>query len=155
MEPLVGLNYLRTVVDRLCSIVDQLGSSFAPPRTVPHGDGFVDRHHPTDRTNGLVCYLKAAKACSTLNGILTLLGAAQVQEAHALGRIVQDAVDDIQFLLIPRGEGGRLSQRQTQAIDEFFQEEFDPADPVGTSQERNRVGRPKVRAARRLGQSGG
>jgi len=114
MDQLVGLNYLRTVVNRLCSIVDQLGSSFAPPRTVPHGDGFVDRHHPTDRTNGLVCYLKAVKASSTLNGNLTLLGPAQVQEAHALGRIVQDAVEDIQFLLIPRGRTRELRRGHAQ-----------------------------------------
>jgi hypothetical protein len=94
-----------------------------------------------------VCYLKAVKMCSTLNGILVLLDRAYVQEAYALARVAQDQVDDIHFLVIPRGEGGGLSPRQTEAIVEFFQEEFDPADPVGTSQERARVGRPKIQAA--------
>jgi hypothetical protein len=99
-----------------------------------------------DRTNGLVCYLKAVKACSTLNGILTLLDKAHVQEAYALARIAQDQVDEIHFLLVPRGEGGGLNKWQTKAINEFFEEEFDPVDPVGTSRERDRVGRPKIQA---------
>lgn len=143
----MNLNYLHTVVDRLCAIVDQLGSSFPAPKIIPQGDGFVERHGNAERTNGLLCYLKAVKTCSTLNGILTLLEKAQVQEAYALARVAQDQVDDIHFLIIPRGDDLRLNDRQTQAINEFFLEEFDPADPVGTSQERNRVGRPKVRAA--------
>jgi hypothetical protein len=70
-----------------------------------------------------------------------------VQEAYALARVAQDQVDDIHFLLVPRGDGGRLDKRQVTAITEFFQEEFDPADPVGTSRERDRVGRPKIQAA--------
>jgi hypothetical protein len=140
------LAYLHTAVDRLCEVLDRLGSSFPPPKLLRHGEGFVERHDAVERTNGLVCYLKAVKACSTLNGILTLLDNAQVQEAYALARVVQDQVDDIHFLAIPRGDGGRLDKWQTKAINEFFQEEFEPDDPVGTSQDRDRVGRPKVRA---------
>jgi hypothetical protein len=143
----VNLDYLHSAVNRLCDIVDQLGSCFPPPTIVPRGDGFVDRHGGAERTNGLLCYLKAVKVCSTLNGILTLLDRAYVQEAYALARVARDQVDDIHFLVIPRGEEGGLSPRQTAAIVEFFQEEFDPADPVGTSRERDRVGRPKIQAA--------
>jgi hypothetical protein len=143
----MNLGYLHAAVDRLCVIVDQLGSSFPPPTIVPRGDGFVDRHSPVARTNGLVCYIKAVKVCSTLNGILRLLEHAHVQEAYALARVAQDQVDDIHYLLVPRAEGGVLDKRQITAIIEFFQEEFEPVDPVGTSQERDHVGRPKVQAA--------
>ena len=143
----MNLDYLHSTVNRLCDIVDQLGSSFPPPTIVRRGDGFVDRHGGAERTNGLACYLKAVKVCSTLNGILTLLDGAYVQEAYALARVAQDQVDDIHFIVIPRGEEGSLSPRQTAAIVEFLQEEFDPANPVGTSRERDRVGRPKIQAA--------
>ncbi|HWS69804.1 MAG TPA: hypothetical protein VN325_44120 [Steroidobacteraceae bacterium] len=144
---MVNLNDLHAAVNRLCEIVDQLGSSFSPPTIVRRGDGFVNRHGGAERTNELFCYLKAVKVCSTLNGILTLLDKAYVQEAYALARVAQDQVEDIHFLSIPRGESGGLSPRQITAINEFFQEEFEPADPVGTSRERDRVGRPKIQAA--------
>ena len=84
------LDALHAAVDQLCAIVDQLGASFPPPHIVTLGDGFVDRHERKDRTNGLACYLKAVKVCSTLNGALVLLDSGHVQEAHALGRIAQD-----------------------------------------------------------------
>lgn len=144
----MSLRKLHAVVDQLCEIVDRLGSSFPPPHTVAMGDGFVDRHAPQTRSNGLACYLKAVKICSTLNGALVLLDSGHVQEAFALGRVAQDQVDDIHFLVRPRGDDGKLSERQTTALDEFFQEEFtDSKDPIGTSQERDRVGRDKIRAA--------
>jgi hypothetical protein len=144
----MSLRVLHTVVDQLCDVVDRLGSSFPPPAIVPMGDGFVDRHDPRVRSNGLACYLKAVKICSTLNGALVLLQSGHVQEAFALGRVTQDQVEDIHFLVRPRGDDGGLSERQKTALDEFFQEEFtDSKDPVGTSQERDRVGRDKIRAA--------
>jgi hypothetical protein len=112
------------------------------------GNGFVDRHDPRARSNGLACYLKAVKVCSTLNGALVLLDNAHVQEAYALGRTSQDQVEDIYFLVLPRGDDGGLSAHQARALDEFFQEEFrDSNDPIGTSQDRDRVRRDKIRAA--------
>jgi hypothetical protein len=144
----MSLRKLHTVVDQLCDIVDRLGSSFPPPHVVALGEGFVDRHEPRTRNNGLACYLKAVKICSTLNGALVLLDSGHVQEAYALGRVAQDQVEDIHFLVRPRGDDGGLSERQKTALDEFFKEEFtDSKDPIGTSQERDRVGRDKIRAA--------
>ena len=139
---------LQKILDRLCEIVDALSTSFPLPHIIPKGDGFVARHHPRDRNNGLACYLKAIKICSTLNGALALLEKGYVQEAYALARVSQDQVDDIHFLGRPRGEAGSLSEQQKRALDEFFQEEFtDAANPVATSQDRDRVPRDKVRAA--------
>jgi hypothetical protein len=144
----LSLNALHNVTERLCEVVDALGTGFPPPLIVRQGDGYVARHTPLQCTNGLAAYLKAVKVCSALNAAIVLLGRAYVQEAYALGRIVQEQVEDIEFLVIPRGENLRLSAHQTRAQNEFFQEEFaDAADPVGTSQERDRVARQKVRAA--------
>lgn len=143
----MNLAYLHQSVDRLCAIVDQLGSSFPPPTIVPRGDGFVDRHKPSQKSNGLLCYIKAVKLCSTLNGILCLLDKAFVQEAYALSRISQDQVEDIHYMVIPRGPNQTLDKWQVKASEEFFQEEFDPTDPVGTSSERERLARQKVRTA--------
>ena len=139
---------LTTAFAQLCDIADKLGSSFPPPYVVAKGDGFVDRHEPRARTNGLACYLKAVKLCSTLNGAVILLNSGHVQEAFALGRIAEDQVEDIHFLVRPRGDDGRLSAHQEAALAEFFQEELkDVMDPVGTSQERYRIRRDKIRAA--------
>jgi hypothetical protein len=142
----MNLTALHTVVDRLCDIVDQLGSSFPPPVIVRNGDGFVDRHEPGVRSNGLVCYLKAVKACSTLNAMLVLLDKAYVQEAYALSRISQEQIEDVHFLVVPRIDNQELTDLQGQMIREFLAEEFDPVDPVGTSRDRNLVSRKKVRA---------
>jgi hypothetical protein len=144
----MNLRALHNVTDRLCEIVDALSASFPRPAVVKHGEGFVERHAPLERTNGLAAYLKVVKACSTLNGALTLLDGGYVQEAYALGRIVMEQVEDSQFFVIPRDENVRLTKHQTEALDEFYQEEFtDAGDPIGSSQERHRVRREKVRAA--------
>jgi hypothetical protein len=100
----MNLSALRAGVELLCGIVDRLGTSFPPPSIVPHGDGFVDRHHPSVRDNSLACYLKAVKVCSTLKGAIILAANAHVQEAYALLRIAQDQIDDIHFLVFPKGE---------------------------------------------------
>lgn len=144
----MNLTALHAAVGRLCDIVDQLGSDFPPPKPVPQGDGYVERHDENDRTNSLACYLKAVKICSTLNGAIVLVANHHAQEAHALCRIAQDQIDDIHLLLQPRAQDGELSAQQHRALREFYQEEFeDPADPVGTSQVRDRIARQKVQAA--------
>ncbi len=144
----MSLNALHDVTNRLCEIVDALHKDFPPPTVVAQGDGFVDRHAPGERTNVLAGYLKAVKACSTLNGALVLLGRAYVQEAYALGRIVQEQSEDIQFLIVPRGEDDRPTKLQDEVLTEFYQEEFgDAMDPIGTSQPRKRPDRQKIRAA--------
>lgn len=144
----MSLRALHQVTESLCQVVDVLAASFPPPATVKQGNGFVERHAPKERTNGLAAYLKAVKICSTLNAALALLDRGFVQEAYALGRVAQEQAEDIQFLVIPRGENSQLNALQTRAQDEFFQEEFaDPADPIGTSQERDRIPRQKIRAA--------
>lgn len=137
----------REAVAVLCDIVGKLGTSFPTPQIVRRGNGFVDRHDGPERTYRLVCYLKAVKVCSTLNGLMLLIDNAYVQEAYALARIAQDQIDDIRFLVAPRGKEGQVSERQALMINEFFEEEFDSSDPIGSSNNRDRVPRAKIHAA--------
>ncbi|MCF8189941.1 MAG: hypothetical protein K9J14_01620 [Polynucleobacter sp.] len=87
----------------------------APYRTFRVGN---DAH-----TDSLVCYLKGMKAVSTLNASLILLKSGFTQEVGALCRMVDEACNEIIFLLKPDGENS-LSSSQEQFLDSFYQEEF-------------------------------
>jgi hypothetical protein len=144
----MSLARIDLAVSHLCNIVDQLGTGFPPPRLVRHGEVTVERHEAREQTNGLACYLKVVKICSTLNGAIALIARGFAQEAYALCRIVDEQVEDVHFLLPPRGENETLSDRQLAVLDEFYQEEFeDPSDPIGSAQPRDRVPRKKIQAA--------
>lgn len=143
----MNLTILDGALARLTEIVDALGVDFPPPKLMQYQDVIADRHERGELSNGLFCFLKAVKICSTLNGAVLLVSKGYVQEAYALCRVAEDQAEDIHFLLLPRGEGA-LSELQERVLAEFFQEEFEnPAEPVKTSQERDRVSRQKIRAA--------
>jgi len=74
-------------------------------------------------TDSLACYLKGMKAVSTLNASLVLLKSGFTQEVGALCRMVDEACNEIIFLLKPEGENS-LSNSQEQFLDSFYQEEF-------------------------------
>ncbi len=76
-----------------------------------------------EHTDSLVCYLKGMKAVSTLNASLVLLKSGFTQEVGALCRMVDDACNEILFLIKPEGENA-LSNSQEQFLDSFYQEEF-------------------------------
>jgi hypothetical protein len=143
----MNLTILDGALARLAEIVDALGAGFPSPQLFQYKHVVADRHREGDMSNGLFCFLKAVKICSTLNAAVLLISEGFVQEAYALCRVAEDQAEDLYFLLLPRGEGA-LSELQERVLAEFFQEEFeDPTDPVKTSQDRDRVGRKKIRAA--------
>jgi hypothetical protein len=76
-----------------------------------------------EHTDSLACYLKGMKAVSTLNASLVLLKSGFTQEIGALCRMVDDACNEILFLIKPEGENA-LSSSQEQFLDSFYQEEF-------------------------------
>jgi len=57
-----------------------------------------------EHTDSLVCYLKGMKAVSTLNASLVLLKSGFTQEVGALCRMVDDACNEILFLIKPEGK---------------------------------------------------
>lgn len=76
-----------------------------------------------DHTDSLACYLKGVKAVSTLNGALVLLKYGFTQEVGALCRMVDEACNEILFLIKPEDQN-ILSNYQKQFLDSFYQEEF-------------------------------
>lgn len=76
-----------------------------------------------DLTDSLACYLKGVKAVSTLNGALILLKYGFTQEVGALCRMVDEACNEILFLIKPEDKN-ILSKHQKQFLDSFYQEEF-------------------------------
>ncbi|BEI43615.1 MULTISPECIES: hypothetical protein [unclassified Polynucleobacter] len=76
-----------------------------------------------EHTDSLVCYLKGMKAVSTLNASLVLLKSGYTQEVGALCRMLDEACNEILFLIKPEGENA-LSSSQEQFLDSFYQEEF-------------------------------
>jgi hypothetical protein len=143
----MSLAILDGALARLTEVVDALGADFPPPKLLQYKHVVADRHQDAELSNGLFCFLKAVKICSTLNAAVLLVSKGFAQEAYALCRVAEDQADDIHFLLLPRGKEA-LSELQERVLAEFFQEEFeDPTEPVRTSQDRDRVSRKKIRAA--------
>ena len=108
-----------------------------------HGDQ-VFRHANRDAL--LMSYLKCVISVSSLNACLVLLRHGYVQEVGALCRCVEENCQDVFFLSSPMGVGGKPSEDQQRLIRDFFQEEFDSADPLLSTQKRDRVPRSKVLA---------
>lgn len=116
-----------------------------------HGEPYF-RHVKQDDL--LMSHLKCVRSVSSLNACLVLLRHGYIQEIGMLCRCVDDNCHDVLFLCSPLGEGGKLSEQQQRLVKEFFQEEFDNADPLLSTQTRDRVPRSKVHAgiARMSGQ---
>ena len=68
-----------------------------------------------------------------------------VQEQASLQRILDELDEDISFLSFSVVYGDSTPSHKTY-LDAFFQEEFDPGDPVASSKERAAVPRKKIRA---------
>lgn len=124
--------------------VNALDHHFERPEMVQvHGREFFRHANPNDL---LMSYLKCVRSVSTLNACLILLHHGYVQEIGMLCRSVDDNCQDVFFLMSPLGDNGKYSEQQERLVSEFFQEEFDNADPLLSTQKRDRVPRQKVLA---------
>jgi hypothetical protein len=132
---------------RLRAVVQTLGSAFRKPDFVSLGVGAPKsafRHADKDRSGALAAYCKAVNLCGLLGATATLLYAGYLHEAYALCRILDEQGEDILFLTL---KSTQSSNYREAFLAEFYQEEFeDAADPL-SSAARNRVPRPKIRAA--------
>ena len=100
-----------------------------------------------EHTDSLVCYLKGMKAVSTLNATLILLKSGFTQEVGALCRMVDEACNEILFLIKPEGENS-LSNSQEQFLDSFYQEEFsDSQNILEAHNPRHTVSSQKIHAS--------
>jgi hypothetical protein len=139
-----NFEYLKASVAQLEGLVQELGSSFEKPTLVDLGGHKVFRHRV--KNDLLMSYLKCVRAVSSLNAALVLLKHGYVQEVGTLCRCIQDFYEEVLFLATSLGEK-EPSADQRRLVEEFYQEEFDqPADPLVSTQKRDRVPRPKIQA---------
>jgi hypothetical protein len=105
------------------------------------------RVNDDEHTDSLACYLKGVKAISTLNASLVLLKSGYTQEVGALCRMVDEACNEILFLIKPE-DGNALSKSQEQFLDSFYQEEFnDFKDILKAHNPRHTVPSQKIHAS--------
>ena len=141
----VKIEHLERAVDAAEDAVVKLERHFERPRFVQVHGSPCFRH--TKHDDLLMSHLKCVRSVSSLNACLVLLRHGYVQEIGVLCRCVDDNNQDVTFLGAPLGQNGKVSEHQERMVKEFFQEEFDDADPLLSTQKRDRVPRPKVHAA--------
>jgi hypothetical protein len=140
------LKILETTVSEFKELVDKIDCEFPHPKLVRHGDRYVFRHKPQERSDTLASYLKLVRIISLLKACLHLIHKGHMQEVYVLCRAIDEAEDDITFFALPLGETG-THERQMRLLKEFYQEEHDdPNDPLSNSK-RDRVPRKSIWAA--------
>lgn len=140
------LSILKNTANSFQELVGSLDSEFPHPKAVIHGNGYVFRHPPNERSDNLASYLKLARIASLTNACLDLMEKGYVQEIYILCRAIDEASEDIKFFALPLGETG-TNQSQMNHLKEFYQEEHEDADDPLSSTSRHRVPRQKIRSA--------
>ena len=131
-----------TQLDQAFIRIQTMGSS---PELVTRGNERYWRV-PRSITNALV--LKIARQISLLRGTTRLLPYHMGQELGILWRAIEETNEDLLFLSLPLHNGGEMTARHNQFLDELFSEEFpDPAKPFAVKKPVARVAREKIRAA--------
>lgn len=141
-----SLHILKNTATIFMELVESLDKEFPHPKAVTHGDGYVFRHQPNERTDTLASYLKLVRIISLTNACLDLMGKGYIHEVYILCRAIDEASEDIKFFALPLGETG-TNQNQMNHLKEFYQEEHEnPHDPL-SSTSRQRIPRKKIRSA--------
>lgn len=95
----------------------------------------------------LAAFLKAVRVASALNAALHLLRVGHVQEIGALFRVIDEACQDIGFLLIPNATGTVASDQQ-RLLAAFYREEIpDPDNPTVSQRGPDQPRRSRVHRA--------
>ena len=133
--------------------VHRLAKRVPPPQRVAHvahKGSFVFRH--VEKLIGQAIVQKLVRMVSTLHAARLLQNHGFVQEQGALQRILDEIQQDIIFLVfaVVSDDLTPLHQRY---LDAFFEEEFDAADALGSTQKRPMIPRKKILAylARKTG----
>ena len=123
--------------------VDRLAKRVPPPQFVTHKGRLVFRHVEKSINQAIV--QKLVRMVSTLDAARLLQNHGFVQEQGALQRILDEIQEDIQYLAYGVIFNDQTSRHQSY-LDAFFEEEFDAADAIGSSQKRPMIPREKIRA---------
>ncbi|MDG4475140.1 hypothetical protein [Thiovibrio frasassiensis] len=123
--------------------VHMLAQRVPQPVRVPYKDGFVYRHIEKSIHQALV--QKSARIVSTLQAARLLMNHGFVQEQASLQRILDEMDEDVMFLAYTVIFNDKTLLQQAY-LDSFFEEEFDAASAVASTQKRPMVPRKKIRA---------
>ena len=123
--------------------VHRLDKRVPPPQLVTHRGAHAFRH--VEKAVGQAIVQKLVRMVSTLHAARLLQNHGFVQEQGALQRILDEIQDDIRFLTYGVICDDRMPLHQ-RYLDAFFEEEFDAADALGSTQKRDMIPRKKIRA---------
>ncbi|MDE0433201.1 MAG: hypothetical protein OXH92_04265 [Bryobacterales bacterium] len=123
--------------------VRRLAEAVPPPQRVAYQGSFVYRHLEKSIEQAIV--QKLVRMVNTLHAAQLLQNHGFVQEQGALQRILDEIQEDISFLAYAVIFDD-LTDLHRRYLDAFFEEEFDAADALGSTQKRPMIRRKKIRA---------
>ena len=125
-------------------VVNILVADVSEPKLVVIGNLRAFRYE--EQTIHQAIVQKLARMVSTLAATRLLFNNGFVQEQASLQRILDEIVEDIQFLAFGVLEGDHESELHCQFLDAFYQEEFDAETAIKSSQKRQMIPRRKIQA---------
>lgn len=123
-------------------IVDDLAGRVPPPQFVEKFGAF--RHVEKSIHQAIV--QKLARMVSTLHAARLLCNHGFVQEQAALQRILGEIREDVLFLAFGIIRGDVQASLHQSYLDAFFEEEFDAATAIASTQKRRTIPRQKIQA---------
>jgi hypothetical protein len=133
---------LFTTIDEIGAVITELDRRAPQPCLDRQHRSY--RHKTQDRQ--LAAFLKCARSVSTLNACKVLIEAGHVLEVYTLCRSIDEANEDVSFLLLPLS--AEDEPQRGRYLCEFYQEELDvPGKPMESSQSRDRVSRQRIQNA--------
>jgi hypothetical protein len=119
------------------SAMERLAAAVPAPVLTRTASGPHYRYREQDVRQAIV--LKSVRAYSAALAMRTLIDAGLALDAGAVMRIADELGSDILFLAGPLIFGKEPEENHRRFIQEFFQEEFDTANPLHSTQSRDRV----------------
>ncbi len=131
----------KELTEALATIV----ASLPIPQTTPTITGYLSYRY-IEKTTEQAIALKLVRLFSALLSCNALINLGMVLDAAAMFRLLDETGSDIMFLAGPKLYSIAPEPRHAKFLKEFFQEEFDHADPLESTQSRDRVSRRDIRA---------
>lgn len=123
---------------------DAMAASIAPPQITQLPNGPVYRYAHKGYKEALV--LKSVRYLSGMHSLRLLLDNGLILDAGAVMRSLDEINLDVMFIAGPYIFNKEPKKWHRMYLSEFFQEEFDHADPLQSTQKRHRVSREKIRS---------
>ena len=130
-------------LNRMEGALESLACLVSPPERISYQSGFQFRY--VEKTLHQAIVQKLARELSTLNAARLLMEHGFVQEQAALQRILDEIQEDITFLSFAAIRDD-LTPLHKAYLDAFYEEEFDVASALESSQKRPMPPRAKIQA---------